>query len=462
MFIRHNGNAALNDPFLGNHPNMPRIGRVQSGTGIYHVMLRGINRQDIFVDGVEDGDNEYAYNPNGAMTMDLNKGITNISYDQLGNLREITLSGNRSIRYIYAADGTRLRTTHTRRVGNSYLRDSTEYLGNLIVKNGVPSMYRFPGGYISFHNNNSLYHYYTRDHLGNNRAVVNEYGGIEQVTHYYPFGAVYADAGYADAIQRFKYNGKELDRMHGLNQYDYGAPNYDPLLCRFTQIDPLAEKYYWISPYAYCANNPVNAVDPDGKWVWVVAGAAIDYGFQVFNNLQEGNNLVDASFNNVNFAEVALSAINPTGKFSTLKTLAIETVKATVSASPHKGIKLESRFSNIVSNTVVNATTNKVAGKIVKQSSAANLKKVNNDLKTAIGNANKAKQKMQQRPNVKGWEKAFEKSQICIKSGREKQVATQMLNNTIGQFDEDVANSFISNTLQEFRKKEDKDEDEIK
>ena len=27
---------------------MPRIGREQSGTGIYHVMLRGINRQDIF------------------------------------------------------------------------------------------------------------------------------------------------------------------------------------------------------------------------------------------------------------------------------------------------------------------------------------------------------------------------------------------------------------------------------
>ena len=232
------------------------------------------------MDGVEDGDNEYAYNPNGAMTMDLNKGITNISYDQLGNLREITLSGNRSIRYIYAADGTRLRTTHTRRVGNSYLRYSAEYLGNLIVKNGTPSMYRFPGGCISFHNNNSLYHYYTRDHLGNNRAVVNEYGGIEQVTHYYPFGAVYADAGYGDAIQRFKYNGKELDRMHGLNQYDYGARNYDPLLCRFTQIDPLAEKYYWISPYAYCANNPVNAVDPDGKKIVMGRNNSLEYNKQ--------------------------------------------------------------------------------------------------------------------------------------------------------------------------------------
>ena len=33
----------------------------------------------------------------------------------------------------------------------------------------------------------------------------------------------------------------------------------------FTQIDPLAEKYYHISLYAYCAVNPVKYLDPDGK-----------------------------------------------------------------------------------------------------------------------------------------------------------------------------------------------------
>ena len=39
---------------------------------------------------------------------------------------------------------------------------------------------------------------------------------------------------------------------------------YDPILGRFNTIDPLAEKYYSISPYAYCDNNPVNAIDPFG------------------------------------------------------------------------------------------------------------------------------------------------------------------------------------------------------
>ena len=53
--------------------------------------------------------------------------------------------------------------------------------------------------------------------------------------------------------------------MHGLDWYDYGARNYEPVLSRFTTPDPLAEKYYSISPYAYCAGNPVMFVDPDGK-----------------------------------------------------------------------------------------------------------------------------------------------------------------------------------------------------
>jgi hypothetical protein len=60
--------------------------------------------------------------------------------------------------------------------------------------------------------------------------------------------------------------------MHGLNQYDYGARNYDPLLCRFTQIDPLCEKYYDLNPYAYCGNNPVNAIDEEGKLAIFING----------------------------------------------------------------------------------------------------------------------------------------------------------------------------------------------
>ena len=54
---------------------------------------------------------------------------------------------------------------------------------------------------------------YTCDHQGNIRVVMGEDGSLEQVTHYYPFGGIYGDAGLNAELQPYKYNGKELDRM---------------------------------------------------------------------------------------------------------------------------------------------------------------------------------------------------------------------------------------------------------
>lgn len=67
---------------------------------------------------------------------------------------------------------------------------------------------------------------------------------------------------------RVKHNGKEINRSHGLNQYDYSARHYDPGYGRFTTMDPHSENYYSISPYAYVMNNPMRFTDPTGKDGW--------------------------------------------------------------------------------------------------------------------------------------------------------------------------------------------------
>ena len=99
-----------------------------------------------FYDGMT-SNNEYSYNANGALVKDLNRKIGYIGYDNLGNIRNISFhtANANSIEYIYAADGTKLRTIH-RPASSSALTDSIDYIGNLILKNGQPSMYLFDGG----------------------------------------------------------------------------------------------------------------------------------------------------------------------------------------------------------------------------------------------------------------------------------------------------------------------------
>ena len=163
----------------------------------------------------------------------------------------------------------------------------TDYLlgGSLTLKNGRIDKYYFEGGFArafetSATTDRFVFYYYNQDHLGNNREVVDIKGRIHQVTNYYPFGAPYADenAIKGKSLQPYKYNGKELDLMHGLNTYDYGARQYNPVIPVWDRMDPLAEKDYSTSPYVYCGNNPVNRVDKDGRiWDTVLDLAFVAY-----------------------------------------------------------------------------------------------------------------------------------------------------------------------------------------
>jgi RHS repeat-associated protein len=109
-------------------------------------------------------------------------------------------------------------------------------------------------------------------------------GNAYQSMDYYPFGMPFGEtiSGTYPDYQPYKYNGKELDRMHGLDNYDYGARQYNPIAARWDRMDPLCEKYYSISPYAYCGNNPVNAIDPDGC-DWEISSTVDENKFTHYN-----------------------------------------------------------------------------------------------------------------------------------------------------------------------------------
>ena len=132
----------------------------------------------------------------------------------------ITYSDGRSAAYIYDAAGRKLRTSYKTSPVSTPV--PTDYCGSMIYENNVLTQVLVDGGYITFSGTTPQYHFYLKDHLGNNRVVCNASGTVEQVNHYYPFGGLMGESTNGDT-QRFKYNGKELDRMHGLDWYDYGA-----------------------------------------------------------------------------------------------------------------------------------------------------------------------------------------------------------------------------------------------
>lgn len=228
-------------------------------------------------------DVEYTYNLDGAMTQDLNKGISKIEYNLLNlpylmDIKSPVAEARNE--YLYSATGTKLRVKQ--RYNSNYNNapvigseinvsaldktKTTDYVGNKIYENGNLKRILIDDGYVEYNGYDYQYHFFTKDHLGNNRFVtnLNQMNYFSEFNNYYPFGMAFASYN-ADTSQPYKYNGKEMDKMHRLNLYDYSARYYDATMIRFTSIDPHAEKYFSWSPYVYCANNPIKFIDPDGR-----------------------------------------------------------------------------------------------------------------------------------------------------------------------------------------------------
>ena len=109
-----------------------------------------------------------------------------------------------------------------------------------------------------------LQFYYHPDHLGSSSYITDISGEVYQHMEYFPFGETFIEERTDAEYTTYLFNGKELDEETGL--YYYGARYYDQKISIWYGVDPLAEKYYSISPYAYCGNNPIRFIDPNGMF----------------------------------------------------------------------------------------------------------------------------------------------------------------------------------------------------
>ncbi|MDR1584101.1 MAG: RHS repeat-associated core domain-containing protein [Prevotellaceae bacterium] len=215
-----------------------------------------------------------------------------MAYNEINLPKQVQLLGGRGIKNVYAADGRKLKSEAKQ--GSEYIKEGTKtYSGNLVFDiNDELDYIIFPEGRIIYNATDSSFNfeYHLKDHLGSTRvAFVLTASGTEvvQKNSYYPFGAPIADLSWSPkSTNRYGYNGKEHIKEFDLNWVDYGARLYNPIIGRWSVIDPLANKYYGFSPYAYCLNNSLKFIDPDGKKVYFAPGVSQEFKTQFATAVQ--------------------------------------------------------------------------------------------------------------------------------------------------------------------------------
>ena len=129
-------------------------------------------------------------------------------------------------------------------------------------------------GYIADDTTDEETFFYHSDHLGSTSYITDDKGNITQYDAYLPYGELLVDEHSSSEEMPYKFNGKELDEETGL--YYYGARYMQPVASIWYGVDPLTEKYPNVSAYVYCAGNPVNRIDTDGRDIIVVVWASHD------------------------------------------------------------------------------------------------------------------------------------------------------------------------------------------
>ena len=240
-----------------------------------------------FHDG-DDSTCEYDYDSNGALTRDSNRGINSITYDYGHHTYLIDLDLNnrpRNITNDYTPDGRKLLSKHVMSIpkAHGYIKKTTTdmYVDGLMLRGDTTLMWRFDGGYVELNANGTptRWNYYVTDHLSSTRMVVDSNDSIRETINYYPFGSEMQMVNPAlltgGTSHPYRFTGKELDKLNSLNMYDFGARWYDVAgVPMWTSVDPLAEKYYHVTPYSYCAGDPVNKFDPDGRKIVLAEGVS--------------------------------------------------------------------------------------------------------------------------------------------------------------------------------------------
>ena len=290
------GNTEIKDNFYYSYSGnrLKRLDGTFNGAAITHAAQTGTTQAS--------GTADYLYDGNGNMTYDALRHLA-LTYN-LNNLVN-TVSRNDTLlsTYTYLADGTKYKIIDAAGNGRSYIgpfclsisksgsgssAETKAYLESIEKDGGrILAIEEETGsGTNSQRSTSYTTLFFIRDHLGSIRAVTDAQGHILERNAYYPFGlqtnqnlafptittslaTLYLNYITSLPARRDLYNGKEIQTAAGTDYLDYGFRQYDPTTARWFNVDPMGEKYSSLTPYSYCAGNPISYIDFRGDSIIV-------------------------------------------------------------------------------------------------------------------------------------------------------------------------------------------------
>ena len=211
--------------------------------------------------------------------------------------------------------------------------------------------------------------YLYRPHLGSASWITDHTGHPVQHLQYLPYGEPFINQRLSNYTERFTFTSKERDEETGHGYF--GARYMDhELMTMWLSIDPMSDKYPSLSPYAYCAWNPVKLVDPDGEeFIGALIGAAIGTTSEIISqtisngiqNCQNGVGFFKDWGRNIDWADVAIEGAmgaidglvpgaSKLAKGSLF--VAKELTKSAVSLSAEKGIGVPKTKEEVIASCV--------------------------------------------------------------------------------------------------------------
>ena len=288
-------------PFSADRYNYDRNGNIisvshRSGTEIEAItetcFRTGNMLNRLLIEDEDEDPEQFTYDMNGAVTYDGYTHCT-ITYNVLGKPCTIEFEDGSTRENYYLSDGTKI----------SYLLDDSlestlHYRGSMVYKSewdeiedivserlesvAHPEGRFFASSYTSSGQPVLKNWHYVTDQVGSVVAVVDmdmmaeedEDAAVER-SEYYSYGKRVGHPAFPKVSgNRHRFNGKEEITNDASPYIDYGARTYSPALRGWLSPDPLADKYFDLSPYAFCAGDPVNVVDTDGRKVKASSASA--------------------------------------------------------------------------------------------------------------------------------------------------------------------------------------------